>query len=173
MVYQISWQNSNGSYDTVDHSSTAVNALRSVSTYASLTSSVLEKIADAIFVVLLVELGNGVRHVQARHIPTFRKPLRFAAFGIAVVLLALALASFGLLVSAWVSFYNGDIGYLSENGFDEKLKTGRQLNAAYFVLGWVVSIAQIVYASFVLPQTAGMTYRGVSKSSVSNMAICH
>ncbi|KAG8424631.1 hypothetical protein J3458_001404 [Metarhizium acridum] len=154
-VILMSWQYDNGSFDEVSHTASAINSLDETYEYTSLMAVFFRRLVDALFVIVFAELGNGFRYAQIKKPPPFRSVVRIAAFGSAVLILALSVAYFALPLAALVHYYQSE-PTRSYNAVVDAWDKCRSLEAAIDVVNFAVSIVQVVYAGLVLGQYAGL-----------------
>jgi hypothetical protein len=145
-----SWQDSAGYYDTVNHTHDEISGVIRNERYLSFTGNLFEHLVDVIFMVLLVELGNGLMHARDRQPSKYQVVLRYTAYVTAVVLLTLALAYFGQPTASWVAYWNGTESNSSYAQLSQSLKVVGKLGASFYIPGWILSVFQVVYASFVM-----------------------
>ncbi|RFN44591.1 hypothetical protein FIE12Z_11170, partial [Fusarium flagelliforme] len=107
-----------------------------------------EMITDILIMIILLRLCTGilmVHHAPIPHSkPYFDKNLRFASYGAALVLLALALASLGLNIRFLVSMYFG----IDDDPFIIMARV-TQVSFAFKVLVFVISLGTVVKAVLV------------------------
>lgn len=163
-IILISWQYSNGFFDTLSHTQSAINGLDQTYQYASIIGTFFERIVNAIFVVIFVEVGNGFRYAQLKKPPAYKNTLRIAALVGALAIFTLSVAYFAFPLAALVKYYQSQTAQNS-NAIAEAYDTGRSLRAAGDVINFVISIAQVLFAAVVARQHAGLPARKVSYCS--------
>ncbi|OAQ60283.1 hypothetical protein VFPPC_10708 [Pochonia chlamydosporia 170] len=145
-----SWQNDAGYYDTTSHTHDQISSVIRSERYLSFTGNLFEHLVDILFVIILVELGNGLMYSLDRQSSKYQTRLRYTAYGTAVVLFSLALAYFGHPTASWVAYWNGSESNSSYAQLAQSLKVVGKLGAAFYIPSWIISIFQIGYASFVM-----------------------
>lgn len=161
-----SWQNDAGYYDTTNHTHDEISSVIRSERYLSFTGNLFEHLVDILFVVILVELGNGLMYSLDRQSSTYQTTLRRTAYVTAVILFALAVAYFGQPTASWVAYWNGSESNSSYAQLSQSLKVVGKLGAAFYIPSWIISIFQVGYASFVMHKhKAGVMTRHVSRKS--------
>ncbi|KAG5990271.1 hypothetical protein E4U52_004744 [Claviceps spartinae] len=149
-VLLFSWQNDAGYYDTVHHTHDEISCIIRSERYLSFTGNLFEHLVDICFVLVLVELGNGLMcSLDGRSWP-YQRRLRYAAYVSIIFLASMVLAYFGQPTSAWVAYWNGSENNASYAQLIQSLKVVGKLGASFYIPSWGVSICQVVYAAFVL-----------------------
>ncbi|KAG6154216.1 hypothetical protein E4U37_002297 [Claviceps purpurea] len=149
-VLLFSWQNDAGYYDTVHHTHEEISCIIRSERYLSFTGNLFEHLVDICFVLVLVELGNGLMcSLDGRSRP-YQRRLRYAAYVTIIFLASMVLAYFGQPASAWVAYWNGSENNASYAQLIQSLKVVGKLGASFYIPSWGVSICQVVYAAFVL-----------------------
>lgn len=149
-VLLFSWQNDAGYYDTVHHTHDEISCIIRSERYLSFTGNLFEHLVDLCFVLVLVELGNGLMcSLDGRSWP-YQRRLRYAAYVSIIFLASMVLAYFGQPASAWVAYWNGSENNASYAQLIQSLKVVGKLGASFYIPSWGVSICQVVYAAFVL-----------------------
>ncbi|KAG5957069.1 hypothetical protein E4U58_006293 [Claviceps cyperi] len=159
-ILLFSWQNDVGYYDTVHHTHDEISCIIRSERYLSFTGNLFEHLVDICFVLVLVELGNGLMcSLDGRSWP-YQRRLRYAAYVAIIFLASMVLAYFGQPASAWVAYWNGSENNASYAQLIQSLKVVGKLGASFYIPSWGVSICQVVYAAFVLRKhKAGATTR--------------
>ncbi|KAK2603477.1 hypothetical protein QQS21_004337 [Conoideocrella luteorostrata] len=155
----VSWQYDNGRYDSIGHSPSAIKGLTEVYQYCGIIGTWFERIVTALFVVVFVELGSGFRYAQMKKAPSNRSVFRGAALTGALIIFVLSTANFAVPLAALVAYYNGA---MSSSGFENvknASNTADALRVAVDVIAFVISLGQIIYATYVVRQHAGMPAR--------------
>ncbi|QPG98283.1 hypothetical protein C2857_007452 [Epichloe festucae Fl1] len=162
-VVLLSWQNDEGYYDTANHTHDDISRIIRSERYLSFTGNLFEDLVDILFVIILVELGNGLMHSLQRQSSPYQLRLRYAAYVTTIFMISLALTYFGQPASAWMAYWNGSESNSSYAQLTQSLKVVGKIGAAFYIPSWVVSIAQVVYASFVVHRhKAGVMTRHVA-----------
>lgn len=149
-VVLFSWQNDEGSYDTANHTHDDISRIIRSERYLSFTGNLFEHLVDILFVVILVELGNGLMYSLDRQSSPYQLRLRYAAYMTTIFMISLALTYFGQPASAWAAYLSGSESNSSYAQLTQSLKVVGKIGAAFYIPSWAVSIAQAVYASFVM-----------------------
>ncbi|KAG5982692.1 hypothetical protein E4U55_001515 [Claviceps digitariae] len=149
-VILFSWQNDDGYYDTVNHTHDEISGIIRSERYLSFTGNLFEHFVDIFFILILVELGNGLMYSLEGQSRPYQLRLRYAAYVTIIFILSLVLAYFGQPASAWVAYWNGAENNASYAQLIQSLKVVGKLGASIYIPSWVVSIAQVVYAGFVV-----------------------
>lgn len=113
----------------------------------SAISSLGSRLTDILFIMTLVEMGNGFLFCLAEMRTGLQKAMKYVAIGSCAILAILALASFGVM-NAEYSSYLGYHGYnyeLSESLYESR----RKLSSAITILIFVWSLVLVVFAAVV------------------------
>ncbi|KAG6009011.1 hypothetical protein E4U21_003342 [Claviceps maximensis] len=162
-VILYSWQNDAGYYDTVNHTRDDISAIIRSERYLSFAGNLFEHSVDIFFVLILVELGNGLMYTLEGQSRPYQLRLRYAAYVTIIVLICIVLAYFGQPASAWVAYWNSSENNASYVQLTQSLKVVSKIGASFYIPSWAVSICQIVYASFVVyKHKAGVATRQVA-----------
>ncbi|KAG6014185.1 hypothetical protein E4U54_005709 [Claviceps lovelessii] len=149
-VILFSWQNDAGYYDTVNHTHDEISSIIRSERYLSFTGNLFEHLVDIFFVLILVELGNGLMYSLEGQSRPHQLRLRYAAYVTIIFLLSIVLAYFGQPAAAWTAYWNGSESNASYAQLTQSLQVVAKLGASVYIPAWVVSICQIVYAGFVV-----------------------
>ncbi|KAG6040231.1 hypothetical protein E4U41_001208 [Claviceps citrina] len=162
-VVLLSWQNDTGTYDTTHHTRDEISAIIRSERYLSFTGNLFENLVDIFFVLILVELGNGLMYsLDHRSLP-YQLRLRYAAYVTIAFLVSVVFAYFGQPASAWVAYWSGSENNASYAQLTQSLQVVGKLGASFYIPSWVVSIGQVLYASFVMHKhKAGVVTRHVA-----------
>ncbi|KAK2600211.1 hypothetical protein QQS21_005085 [Conoideocrella luteorostrata] len=162
-VILFSWQNDGGYYDTANHTHDEISSLIRSERYLSFCGNLFEHLVDLIFVLVLVELGNGLMYSLDRQSSGYQIKLRYTAYVTILFLFSMAMSYFGQPTSAWVAYWNGSESNSSYAQLTQSLKIVGKLGASFYIPSWIVSIAQVAYASFVMRKhKAGVLTRHVA-----------
>ncbi|OAA44178.1 hypothetical protein NOR_03906 [Metarhizium rileyi] len=145
-----SWQNPTGYYDTTHHTHDQISRVIRSERYLSFTGNLFEHLVDVHFIVILVEVGNGLMYSLNRQSSKYQTRIRHTAYAVALILLSLALAYFGQPTASWVAYWNGSESNSSYAQLSQSLKVVGKLGASFYVPSWIISVFQVGYASFVM-----------------------
>ena len=118
-----------------------------------------ERIAASLFIITLVELGNGFMYARTHTRQSSQTVLRYVAYATAFVLFVIAVAYLGKTTAVWEPYLADDgPGFNNPNykkgfdfvGFRSGLDITQKLYAAHDILNFIVAIPLVVYASMVV-----------------------
>ncbi|KAF5006293.1 hypothetical protein FDECE_7324 [Fusarium decemcellulare] len=121
-------------------------AMRATWTVATL----LDMITDILVMIILLRVSTGIVIAQSGDAGLIGKILRFASYGLAVFLGALAVAAFALRVQFIVLFYDNNL-YTSASSAD-KYEKGRQVAFVFYVFVFLISLAIVARSIMVKVQ---------------------
>ncbi|KAK9446287.1 hypothetical protein VB005_00132 [Metarhizium brunneum] len=145
-----SWQNAAGYYDTANHTHDEISSVIRSERYLSFTGNLFEHLVDILFVIIFIELGNGLMHSLNPKSSKYQTVLRYTAYVAATILFAFALAYFGQPTASWVAYWNGSESNSSYAQLSQSLKVVGKLGALFYTSLWIISLFQVGYASFVM-----------------------
>ncbi len=118
---------------------------------AGTLGTLFERVASILMFITLVELGIGFLFAFVGTHTTLHRVLRYVSFAAAVVLLAVAVAWFAKINLAWSAYYDSDeSGSLAIRNLNSSLKVARQLDGAFDILGWLLSMPLVILGAAVL-----------------------
>lgn len=145
-----SWQNAAGYYDTANHTHDEISSVIRSERYLSFTGNLFEHLVDILFVIIFIELGNGLMHSLNPKPSKYQTALRYTSYVAATILFAFALAYFGQPTASWVAYWNGSESNSSYAQLSQSLKVVGKLGALFYTSLWIISLFQVGYASFVM-----------------------
>jgi len=140
------YEDDTGSF-SLDYDQDVVEALQIGNVRTSTTSLFFERVASCLTIIVLAELGNGFLFALDGQRTMMQKIVRYVAFGIAGVLFVLNLAYVALINVGWSTFFYSTASY---GQYLRSLDSSRKLSGSYDIIGWLVAIALLTQASFVM-----------------------
>lgn len=122
-------------------------------------SRLCEAIADILVFLMLLRLGTGIVMVHVGKAGKLDKITKLASYGIASVLLIIALAQFGLRLHFYNEVFaeNRSSTYSATSKLIDQFNTSRQLDFSFRVLVFVLAVAIVAQSVMVKMQTRSET----------------
>lgn len=129
-------------------------------------SRICEAITDILVFLMLLRLGTGIVMVHVGKAGKFDKITKLASYGIASVLLSIALAQFGLRLHFYNEVFakNGSSTYSATNKLIDQFNASRHLDFSFRVLVFVLAIAIVAQSVMVKMQTRSETRLSLSSN---------
>jgi hypothetical protein len=117
--------------------------------------ALLNRIASILLLITFVELGNGFLLVINQTKTSLQKVTRYSVLAIGFILAVLDIARYGKREAAWTAaldyyVHNNNRSYVISGAFSYDLRVCNQLLAAIDILLWILNLATIAFASFVV-----------------------
>ncbi|KAI9166371.1 hypothetical protein HJFPF1_02471 [Paramyrothecium foliicola] len=126
---------------------------------------------SASILVLLLELGPGIHRAVEGVSSRFDKAIRYAAYVVATIVLALAFAYYGLMVD-FQENYTNNIGSVTRRDAAERIDTVNRLMATALTLLWAMSLLTISVSIYGFVRRRVSPVKTLIKPAKLNMELC-